>query len=68
MMNEVINQCISICKEQIETDEFKQQVLDPIVNYIGRQLWPYIAFAIGMWVLLMIVLIVTMCRLKYHIQ
>ena len=49
-MDKVINQSIDICIEEFHKEKNKKKlesdVLDPIINYIGQRLWPYIIYTI----------------------
>lgn len=64
----LVDQMIDICREKVESDDFKQEVLNPIVCYIGKQLWPYIAFAIFAYVSIMMLLIFSVYRIQMHVR
>lgn len=56
VMEQIINQVICACVDELkkpETDEMlKRDMIDPIVNYIGQRIWPYVLFAGVLFVLL----------------
>ena len=49
-MEKLIDQGIDICLEEFkkETNKKKveEEILDPIIKYIGEQLWPYIMYSV----------------------
>lgn len=55
-MEQIINQLFCACVDELkkpETDEMlKRDLVDPIVNYIGQRIWPYVLFASVLFVML----------------
>ena len=49
-MDKIIDQGIDICVEEFQKEtnqtKVKENILDPIIKYIGEQLWPYIMYSI----------------------
>ena len=49
-MDKIVNQGIEICIEEFQKkenkDKFEQEILDPIIKYMGERLWPYIMYSI----------------------
>jgi hypothetical protein len=59
-MEKIIDQGIDICLEEFQKDANKKRVqenlLDPVIKYIGEQLWPYIMYSIIFISLLLLLL------------
>ena len=55
-MEQIINQVFCACVDELrkpETDEMlKRDLVDPIVDYIGQRIWPYVLFAGVLFVVL----------------
>lgn len=66
-MEQIINQVLCACVTELkkpETDEMlKRDMIDPIVDYIGRRVWPYILFA-G---ILFVILITSVILMSYKV-
>jgi len=45
-------------------DEYK--AVDPLIEYIGKRVWPYIVFAGAMFTLLLVILIVMLLLILNH--
>jgi len=49
-MDKIINQGISICIEEFQKqknrEKLENDILDPVIKYIGERLWPYIMYSI----------------------
>lgn len=47
-MDTIVNQCIDLCIEEFNKNENKEklenEILDPVIKYIGNRLWPYILY------------------------
>lgn len=60
-MEQIINQVLCACVTELkkpETDDMlKRDMIDPIVDYIGRRIWPYVLFAGVMFVFLILTVI-----------
>ena len=63
-MDKVISQTIDVCINEFNKTENKskveENVLDPIIQYIGNRLWPYIVY-------LIIIMVIIICSLLYVI-
>ena len=67
-MEQIINQVLCACVTELkkpETDDMlKRDMIDPIVDYIGQRIWPYVLFAGVMFVLL----ILTVVLMSYKVS
>ena len=49
-MEKIIDQGIDICIEEFQKEQNKQKfendILNPIIKYIGERLWPYIMYSV----------------------
>ena len=49
-MDKIVDQSIDICIEEFQKEKNKKKlendVLNPIIKYIGERLWPYIMYTI----------------------
>ena len=49
-MDKLLNQGIDLCIEEFKKDtnkhKLEQDILDPVIQYIGERLWPYIMYSI----------------------
>lgn len=61
-MDEICSQTINILINEFEKNEnqneIKQRVLNPIIKYIGKELWPYFMISSIFLITLIIILIV----------
>jgi hypothetical protein len=61
-MDELASQSIDLCISEFEKDtnktKLKQHILNPIIKYIGNEIWPYIVFTTALLVFLFILLII----------
>ena len=59
-MDKIINQGIDLCivefQKQSNKDKLENDILDPIIKYIGERLWPYIMYSIVFICCLIIIL------------
>ena len=59
-MESIIDQGIEICKEEFNKDKNKkvmeEDILDPIIKYIGNKLWPYIMYLLIFTIFILIIL------------
>ncbi len=57
-MQQIMQQIIHKCKEEIDKDEkdstLKKDIINPLIRYMGRKMMPYIWFSIFVLFLLMI--------------
>ena len=62
-MDRIVNQGITICLEEFQKDsnrkKIEENILDPVIKYIGEQLWPYIMYSIIFISLLLLILFYT---------
>jgi hypothetical protein len=70
-MEQIINQVLCACVTELkkpETDDMlKRDMIDPIVDYIGQRIWPYVVFAGCMFVTLLLTVILTSYKVsKMH--
>lgn len=59
-MDKVINQAMRACLDEMNKPDtnkmLKEEFMNPIVNYIGQRIWPYIIVACVFFILVCIVL------------
>ena len=59
-MDKLIDQGIDICLEEFKKEtnkkKIQEEILDPIIKYIGEQLWPYIMYSV-MFISILLLLI-----------
>lgn len=59
-MDTLIDQGIEICKEEFQKEKNKKivedDILDPLIKYIGNRLWPYIMYLLLFTLFLLIIL------------
>ena len=62
-MDKIVNQGIDICIEEFKKQDNKKtiedNILDPIIKYIGERLWPYILYSVIFMCSLIILLFYT---------
>ena len=70
-MEEIASQSIDICIAEFEKetnqDKFKQHILNPIIRYIGKEIWPYVivsTIALVFLILLLIVILYYIIKVK----
>lgn len=63
-MERIIDQGIDICVEEFQKEanrkKLEENVLDPVIKYIGEQLWPYIMYSIIFISILLLLLFYTL--------
>lgn len=61
-MDEIASQSIDMCISEFEKEQnqvkLKKHILNPIIKYIGKEIWPYIIITTVLLVFLFILLIV----------
>lgn len=59
-MDTIINQSIEICKDEFKKEKnqkiLEEDILNPIIKYIGNRLWPYILYLLLFTLSLLIIL------------
>ena len=72
-MDEICSQTIDILINEFEKDEnqqkLKKKVLNPIIKYIGKEIWPYFMISSIFLITLIVILIVityTLIRTKKY--
>ena len=59
-MDTIIDQSIEICKDEFKKEKNKKiledDILNPIIKYIGNRLWPYILYLLLFTLCLLIIL------------
>jgi len=64
-MDNVIDDVIKICTERLRKNNYQE--LDPLVEYIGKRVWPYIVFASVLFsIILVILIVICVLILNYH--
>jgi len=60
-MEQIINQLLSACLTELKKEEtnevMKRDLIDPMIEYIGQQIWPYVLFTCVLFVLMCLVII-----------
>lgn len=60
-MDKVLNQAVRACLDEINKPDtnkmLKDEFMNPIVNYIGQRIWPYIMVACVFFTILCFVLV-----------
>lgn len=63
-MEQIINQLICVCVSELKKDDnqnmLKSDIINPIVDYIGKQIWPYVLFACSLFMVLWVVIVVSL--------
>lgn len=63
-MERIIDQGIDICVEEFQKEanrkKLEENLLDPVIKYIGEQLWPYIMYSIIFISILLLLLFYTL--------
>lgn len=62
-MDEIKRQCLRYFEDEVVQSECKL-VLDKVVQYIGRKIWPYVVFAGSVFVAVLVVLTYTVYRVN----
>lgn len=61
-MSSIINQIMDKCRDEINKDEcdslIKKDILNPLINYMGKKMMPYIWFSIFMLTLAISIIVV----------
>jgi uncharacterized RDD family membrane protein YckC len=63
-MDNVIDDLFQLCMERLKKNEYRE--LDPLVEYIGKRVWPYIVFASLMFLLILLILVVLFVVILNH--
>ena len=66
-MDEIAEQSINICISEFEKEEnqkkIKQHILNPIIRYLGKQIWPYVLIS----TILLLFFIISLIIILYYI-
>lgn len=77
VMNNIFNQALRVCIEEIKKPDtnqvLKRELMNPIVTYIGQQIWPYVMvtcifFTILCVVMVFVVFIICKKHASYQVQ
>ena len=64
-MDLILDEIMTACIDKFEKDEYK--TIDPIVEYIGKRIWPYIMFACIMFtILILLIICMFVMTLSHH--
>ncbi len=64
-MDSILDEIMTACMDKFQKDDYK--TIDPIVEYIGKRVWPYILFACIMFIILILLIIVMLViTLSHH--
>ena len=63
-MESIIDDMLNLCMDKFKKDEYKS--IDPLVEYIGKRIWPYIVFAGAMFTLLLVMMMVVLLMILNH--
>lgn len=63
-MDSIVDDLWNACVNRLKQDDYK--AVDPLIEYIGKRVWPYIVFAGAMFTLLLVILIVMLLLILNH--
>jgi hypothetical protein len=63
-MDDIVDDIMNVCITRLKKDEYKS--MDPLIEYIGKRVWPYIVFAGAMFTLLLVILLVLLVTILHH--
>ena len=72
MLNDILSQCITICKDELEKEDnkkfLKKDIVKPAIDIIYTKAFPYFIFILMIFLLilifLMVILFIVMAKLK----
>ena len=59
LLDTLINQCLDSLNSPEHNNNFNKKIIDPLIQYIAQQLWPYILSLSLLLCLLLIMIIFT---------
>lgn len=71
-MDEICGQTIDILIDEFEKPEnqkkIKSHILNPIIKYMGNEIWPYVLISSLFFVILIVVLLIIIFLLNKHLK